>query len=413
MKVTFLGQGFGSSPENAIGNLLISFLSQRDFHSFTGISAFASEAGVFGLAEYIQNAKKYFTNLTIIVGVDQDGTSKEALNEILNLEINGYIFYQTETPIFHPKIYLFEGDQQVKIIIGSSNLTGRGLFVNVESSLLIEFEGDDQEGIVLLKDLKSYYKSLFEFSDPNLFKIDSITISDFTSKNIIPNESDRISIYTKKEKVQNEFELESGYQGIKIPKRGVSRIPSSFDRKAKHQAKPGEIELVGKLTPTFSAVKVSPNTPKPIKTSESNVKLLVWEKLKLSQSDAQIVPSGTAVTGNLKLSQAGYKIRDKIINQTTYFRNSVFSDIEWVKPKHNSATYEEAFCQFGVFINGKEIGVYTLKLSHDPVRIAGQGNTPTWLHWGSPLMPVLQNNSVVGKTLKLFKTGTTFLIEIC
>ena len=74
MRTTFLGQGFESSSVNAIGNYLIQYLNRQDFHSFTGISAFASEAGIFGLSGHIQTAKDVFKNLSLIVGIDFKGS---------------------------------------------------------------------------------------------------------------------------------------------------------------------------------------------------------------------------------------------------------------------------------------------------------------------------------------------------
>lgn len=117
MKITLLGQGYEAASENSVGNYLIKFLSRKDFHTFTGISAFASEAGVLGLSEYITNAKEAFKSLNLIVGIDYEGTSKEALLEINNLEINSYIFYQRESPIFHPKIYLSKKKSNINSIM--------------------------------------------------------------------------------------------------------------------------------------------------------------------------------------------------------------------------------------------------------------------------------------------------------
>lgn len=108
MTITFLGQGYEPNSNDAIGNHLINFFGKEEFHTFTGISAFASEAGIIGLAENIQKAKQFFREIKIIVGIDQEGTSREALYEINNLEVNGYIFHQKEAPIFHPKIYLLK-----------------------------------------------------------------------------------------------------------------------------------------------------------------------------------------------------------------------------------------------------------------------------------------------------------------
>lgn len=107
MKITLLSQGLYGISNDAVGFHLMKYFQKKEFHSFTGFSAFASEAGIYGLSEYFEIAKKSFKNLILIVGIDQNGTSKEALEEILALNIRSYIFYQREAPIFHPKIYLF------------------------------------------------------------------------------------------------------------------------------------------------------------------------------------------------------------------------------------------------------------------------------------------------------------------
>lgn len=170
MNVRFLGQGYTTSVENAVGTLLVQYLSEEHFRSFTCISAFTSEAALKGLHSHLENAKHFFENLTFIVGIDQGGTSKSALIALNELEVSSFVFYQKEAPIFHPKIYLFEGREN-RLIIGSSNLTAQGLFGNVESSLLIEFSVGDTEAMALVQELKSYYSGLFNLTDPNLFKL--------------------------------------------------------------------------------------------------------------------------------------------------------------------------------------------------------------------------------------------------
>lgn len=397
MTIKFLGQGFEATSSNAIGNYLINYLNQTNFHSFTAMSAFASEAGIFGLAGHILNAKQNFQapkKITLVVGIDQQGTSKEALEELKNLNIEAYIFYQSEAPIFHPKIYLFEGDQETKLIVGSSNLTGTGLFVNVEGSLLIEFNTNDTEGVILVNELKTYYQTLFNLTDPNLFQISDSVIADFVAKGIVPDESTRRRTYNAKAG-------SSGQQGsFNIPRRRPATIPSSFPRKPRTSST---------STPASTPFVNIPQTPviSPIQN-----RVLVWQKVSLSQSDAQRVSAGTAITGNLKLSQARFRVNNAFIDQTTYFRNNIFHNLTWVNTKPNNNSYEEAFCPFDITILGNAVGTHTLKLSHDPVRIAGQGNTPTWLHWGNALIPLLQQSNITGKTLNLYTDSLNFFIEI-
>lgn len=402
MKISFLGQGFEDKSFDAVGNHLINFLSQKGFDSFTGISAFASESGVYGLAHYLNTARGNFKNLNLIVGVDLEGTSKEALEEILALNINGYIFYQKEQPVFHPKIYLFEGAKEFKIIIGSSNLTRGGLFTNVESSVLIEFNSTDKEGLTLISELKGYYKSLFDFSDPNLFKISSTVIADFYADGIVPDETTRRNNFHKKA-IAASSQTNTAAKKVGIPKRTTAKVPSSFPTKPRR-------------TTTAAVTSVTPQTnTQPITipiVQPPQPRILVWQKLSLSNSDAQNVPTGTAITANLKLSQARFKVINVKIDQTTYFRNQVFNNLTWVQTKPNNNSYEEAFCPFDVTILGNPIGIFTLKLSHDPVRIAGQGNTPTWLHWGNAILPFLQQTNITGRTLNLYQTIQSFSIEI-
>lgn len=409
MKTTFLGQGFESSSVDAIGNYLIQNLNRQDFHSFTGISAFASEAGIFGLSGHIQTAKAVFNNLSLIVGIDQEGTSTEALEEILNLNIDSYIFYQNEAPIFHPKIYLFEGDKEIKLIVGSSNLTGRGLFTNVESSLLIEFDTTDTEGTALLTNLKTYYKTLFDFSDNNLFKISQAVIDDFNARGIVPDENERKRIYSTKRASATPTTTTTTTNTVTVPRRTTARIPANFPVKPRVAIAGGPIQQPSTIVtppPVQPAVVVQPIATPP------QPRLLVWQKLSLSRSDAQFVPAGTNGTGNLKLSQAGFRLNGLLINHNTYFRNQVFQNLSWAKTKPTSTTYEETICNFDITIMGTSYGIQPIKLSFDPIRISNQANTPSWLHWGNTLMTLLQQTNVTGRTLNLYQTGQGFTIEI-
>lgn len=407
MRISFLGQGFEGQSINSVGNHLVKYLGLSCFYSFTGISAFASESGVYGLSGYLNIAQHNFRSINLIVGIDLEGTSKEALEEILALNINSYIFYQREQPVFHPKIYLFEGANDFKIILGSSNLTRGGLFTNVESSLLIEFDSADTEGLALLAELKGYYSSLFDFSDSNLFKISASIIADFYSTGIIPDEVTRRNNYHKK--VNASTSTSSALpNALAIQNRTTAKVPASF---------PSKLRTGGSRHVTPPAT--SPTPPIPATSSIQPVinppttRILVWQKLTLSQSDAQSVPAGTNGTGNLKLSQARFKVNGVLINHDSYFRTQVFQNLSWARTKPTSATYEETICNFDITILGISYGIQPIKLSYDTIRISNQRNTPSWLHWGNVLMTILVNTNVTGRTLNLYQlSNNSFSIEI-
>lgn len=228
MKVTFLGQGFSPDANSPVGEYLMKFLLEDDFHSFIGFSAFASEAGIVGLSDHFQKAKEKFDNVSLVVGVDQQGTSKEALVAILALDINSVVFYQLASPIFHPKIYLFEGQKRSELIIGSSNLTARGLFINVEASLLVSIDNELDEDRKVLSDLKEYFKDIFDHSDPNLQPLTNELIEELVATGIVPTETERTLKHDKVE--AKEKETTWSLIAKLFPRRVIAKVAKEFKR---------------------------------------------------------------------------------------------------------------------------------------------------------------------------------------
>lgn len=226
MNITLLGQGFEVASEHSVGKHLIKFFADKDFHVFTGISAFASQAGINGLSKHIAAARKHLNIITIVTGVDQKGTSKEALEALLNLKINAFVFYQPSFSIFHPKIYLFEGKDKSELIIGSSNLTSQGLFANVEASLLVSIDNSVEADRKIVEQLKDYFKGIFEFTDPNLKKLSKKIIADLVKAKVVPTEAERKAAQDKAEKAER-TETENIISKI-FPKRAIAKIPSEF-----------------------------------------------------------------------------------------------------------------------------------------------------------------------------------------
>ena len=111
MKIVFLGQGLKHSSNKSVGNLIIKYLQNQDFDSFTCFVAFVSEVAIKGIGTHIYNAKKYIKNIKIIAGVDLKGTSKEAVEELLSLNVESFVYYTKSRIIYHPKIYIFEGNK--------------------------------------------------------------------------------------------------------------------------------------------------------------------------------------------------------------------------------------------------------------------------------------------------------------
>jgi hypothetical protein len=122
--------------------------------------------------------------------------------------------------------------------------------------------------------------------------------------------------------------------------------------------------------------KIAPPPPTP-RVTATNRGPLLWEK-PLAASDVGQQTGNP--TGGVRLTQAGFTVNRRVINQTTYFRNVVFGGLSW-QLKKTKPKVEEATARFDVTLLGKPYGLRTLAVSHKPSGEAGQGNYTTILHW--------------------------------
>lgn len=122
-----------------------------------------------------------------------------------------------------------------------------------------------------------------------------------------------------------------------------------------------------------------------------------WVKPLDNTAAQQVKSPGSNPTGNLRFSQETAAIDHKV-----YFRDDFFGGLPWT-PRDGKATEQEVVVGFRTWIDGVDHGVHDLRLSHDPRRIAGQGNVPTLLHWGD-LSPLLRQTSYAGMYVSVERT---------
>jgi HKD family nuclease len=211
MKIWLLGQGFESESPDSVGHHLVKSIADRKFDRFTCIVAFSSASGVAGLEKHLLSAT-HLKEMTVITGVDQQGTSEEALQLLKSSGVNAYVYHHAEHTIFHPKIYLFEGKKHSRLIIGSSNLTASGLFTNVEASILVDVDNAVAEDAKVVADVRAYFKSLFDRTDPNLQAVSDILIDKLKEEQLLPTEEQRADTHEKFSSRQSE---QSGKEGGK------------------------------------------------------------------------------------------------------------------------------------------------------------------------------------------------------
>ena len=88
-------------------------------------------------------------NVDVVVGMANRGTSAEALGHLIRLSRRVFVYHKHHLQTFHPKAYLFDDGENPPIhaalLVGSSNLTGGGLYQNVEGNLALDLRPLDRE----------------------------------------------------------------------------------------------------------------------------------------------------------------------------------------------------------------------------------------------------------------------------
>lgn len=98
--------------------------------------AFVRKSGVTPLEQEICHLLKNGGQIRILTGMDFGFTEPEALIALQKLGVQVRVF--SANRIFHPKCYLFQKESNLKVVIGSSNLTSSGLETGVEWNVFLD-----------------------------------------------------------------------------------------------------------------------------------------------------------------------------------------------------------------------------------------------------------------------------------
>tara|TARA_B110001452_G_scaffold102772_1_gene85302 strand:- start:6424 stop:6843 length:420 start_codon:yes stop_codon:yes gene_type:complete len=135
---------------------------------------------------------------------------------------------------------------------------------------------------------------------------------------------------------------------------------------------------------------------------------LLWRKT-LTKTDAQKQLGNP--TGDLRLTRAKFLVNGNSIDQTQYFRHTVFQSENWIE-KEGKHPKEICTAIFQIFIDGELLGEDSLEIQHKPSGEANQSNYTTGIRWGPWLSHILINEvNCTGKNLSLYK-DEKYVIEI-
>src|SRR4051794_15493875 len=131
MQLTLLHQHLG---KGGMDERIVAHLEAGKYSSLRVLMAFAKGTGVGLISSALEKFIEAGGAVEIIVGLDLDGTSPDALESLVGLGAAVFVFGVKGDRTFHPKVMIFDTDppDEFLVIVGSNNWTPGGLDSNFE-----------------------------------------------------------------------------------------------------------------------------------------------------------------------------------------------------------------------------------------------------------------------------------------
>ncbi|WP_327415310.1 phospholipase D family protein [Streptomyces sp. NBC_01233] len=390
MKLRFAGQPFADHPN------LVDFIEHARDDGFDELKiavAWAKRSGLGRVWDVLEEFRAQGGKVLLILGVSEGGATREGLELALQVADEGYVFHDPRRT-FHPKVYFACSSGQRSLLVGSSNLTAGGLSWNYEASMWVDWDAGEGEDVT--DEVSAWFDSLIAKTEScSPLTAELITDLEKSGDIVIGSESRARRVQKKKSDTpeDNDSAIVATISGLFKPVlAGLRKLPGLSSKIAPITSAPGTtvtkkpaIKATGASGTPATVKKPALAGPAPFPTADVHRR---WFKHLDNTAAQQVKSAASNPTGNLRLSQ-----EDASIDHKHYFRDDFFGGLPWT-PTEGKDTEQEVVVGFRTWIDGTDLGIQELRLSHDPKRISGQGNVPTVLHWGALASEMRETNYV-------------------
>ena len=157
-----------------LGDILVEKL-RGEYNRLTIVVAFARNSGVLRMKPELERFRANGGYVKLFVGVDMEGTTYEALVNLLPLCDTLHVVHSEDhATTFHSKVFVLENDDEIWVVVGSNNLTASGLWTNFESCQCQTLKFGTPECDAIYKPFSTLIAMYSDVDYECTFKIESI-----------------------------------------------------------------------------------------------------------------------------------------------------------------------------------------------------------------------------------------------
>ncbi|WP_440091698.1 hypothetical protein ACTACL_15300 [Pseudomonas syringae] len=358
-------------------------LSGIDIQQVLVSVAFATSSGVRAVSNCLAPIAD---RTTVWVGIRNGVTTAQGIHALAQLGLNLWLVDTGSIGcIFHPKLYYVQGGKEARLMVGSANLTGGGLWSNIEASYIDTLFYENPDDYQIVSTLINTFEDLQRSYPSNILNVRS----DISLDELLVDPRFVDERWVRDDSVSS-IVLTENFPDV-VPKMDLYFRPPST-----------ALQVPG----VNNAINYSRNAH----FSEFS---LSWVSRPLTPRDLSMPVAGTTnPTGSMGMKKG---LMDDTVDHRHYFYDHVFNQLEW----RGSRTVGklDALALFKLVIKGVNRGSYFLTVNHDTrtdTPSYKQRNFMTQLHWGQTL-PILRDQDLLGRTMRLSRATTNaaeFLIQI-
>jgi len=167
----------GHTHWRCVGDVLNAVVARTDCQRFRFAVAYMRVSGLRLLYGTLQALRDRSGHIAGAVGIDQEITTIEALELLCQLSSESTIVCTVSNYIYHPKLYLAEGDKWASAVVSSANLTRDGLYRNVELATIIHLDLGSSADVEIYRYYDAFLSELLNPGNPNVQPLNEATLT--------------------------------------------------------------------------------------------------------------------------------------------------------------------------------------------------------------------------------------------